>query len=213
MKLSIQNLKQCHGKKEVLYIPQMEFCEGKVYGIIGPNGSGKSTFLRLIAGLEQPISGTIDYNEKNIKQGSVKDVTYMEQKPYMLKRSVYENIAYPLRIRGEEEAAIRNKVNALMDQLELRALEHQNAKSLSGGEAQKVALARAMVFEPALLLMDEPTANLDQKTRKLIENMIRQRHKDPHRITIMVTHDDLSEQKIFDEIIHIEEGKLCILSV
>ena len=149
---------------------------GEIFAVIGPSGSGKSTLLRLIDLLDTPTGGTIRVNGTDIHAGKSLAIQRMMgmvfQKPAVFNTTVAENVAVGLRFRGAREAAIREKVEEALDMVGLAGYGDRRARTLSGGEMQRVALARAMVIEPAILLMDEPTANLDPVSVATIEDLV-----------------------------------------
>lgn len=171
MNVTLQNLQKSFDGRKVLDLKQGLIKSGSRTAIIGPNGAGKSTLLRIIAGLESADSGVISYG------GSATfprmDITMVFQKPYLISTTVEKNIAYPMKLRGYEPALMEQRTNELMEELNLTGLRKQKAWKLSGGETQKVALARALSFHPKLLLLDEPTANIDPYTTADIEKMLR----------------------------------------
>jgi tungstate transport system ATP-binding protein len=210
MEIIIKNLTKVYGERTVLNIESLKFDSNRFYGIIGPNGAGKSTLLRMISGLEHNTEGEILYNRSLLNEKLLKYITYMSQRHYLMRTTVFHNIAYPLKLRKHPKKLIEGKVNDIMSELQLNDLRDQLATNLSGGESQKVALARALIFEPQLLLLDEPTANIDPNSMELIEKMILKRHKDNIGTTIMVTHNMEQARRLCDEIIIINQGKLEI---
>lgn len=207
MDITIESLNKKYGDRVVLNIDSLSLENGKIYGIIGPNGAGKSTMLRIIAGLEDTTSGSVLYNNM-LKDSVIKSITYMRQRPYLLRTSVFNNIAYPLKLRKYKKDIIDEKVIDIVKEFNLFDLRNQLATSLSGGEAQKVALARALVFEPKLLLLDEPTANIDPNSIELIEKEILKRNKDKNMTTIIITHNMGQARRLCDELIFMKEGKI-----
>lgn len=208
MEISIESIVKKYGDRNILDINSMILNKGKLYGIFGPNGAGKSTLLKIIAGLDENFTGKILYDEKPLNQKVLKNVTYLTQKPYLFRTSVFNNIAYPLKIRKYPKNIINTKVNNIIDELQLNDFKNQLATHLSGGESQKVALARALVFEPDLLLLDEPTANIDLESIKIIESTILKRKKESEMTTVIITHSYAQAKRICDDIIFIYKGKL-----
>ncbi|WP_165916274.1 ABC transporter ATP-binding protein [Marinisporobacter balticus] len=184
---------------------------GGFYGFKGSNGAGKSTLFRIIAGLERPTCGTVTYDGEKLNSTILKRITYMHQKPYMMKTSVEENILYPLKIRGLGYEIYRQKVKDIMFELDLYKLRTQLATQLSGGEMQKVALARALIFEPEILLMDEPTAHVDKQTVQAIETMLLKRKCQDHMMTAVITHDEDQLVNLFEQVIQVENH--CVFYV
>lgn len=208
MEIHIKNLTKAYENKLVLNIESMCFDEGKGYGIIGPNGAGKSTLLKIIAGLEAKDEGTVFYNDCSLTEDLRKKITYLSQGPYLLRTSVFNNIAYPLKLRRFSKTVIEEKVTEIMKELKVYELRNQLATSLSGGESQKVVLARALVFEPELLLLDEPTANIDPQTIEILEKAILKRNNQNRMTTITITHNMGQVHRMCNEVIYIERGKV-----
>lgn len=188
MEIKIENLKKLYGEKEILNIDNMEIEKGKITSIIGPNGSGKTTLLTIIGGLDLDYSGTVLYDGKILNKVIGKDMTSVFQKPYLLCRTVYENIEYPLKIRGIDKKKRRKEVMGIIDRLKINDLKDKRADRLSGGESQKVAFARAVVFKPKLLLLDEPTSNIDIKSIKVLEEEIIRFNRETKATVLIVTH-------------------------
>lgn len=208
MEVSINGLTKIYGKREVLNIESLLLQNNRFYGITGSNGSGKSTLLKLISGLEENSCGKILYDGILFNKEITKQITYMNQRYYLFQSSVFENIAYPLKIRKIPDYQIEGKVNQIMEELQLKNLKNQLATKLSGGEAQRVALARALIFEPQLLLLDEPTANIDPDAIELIENAILKRHNEKKGTILMVTHNKEQAKRLCDELFIMEQGKI-----
>lgn len=208
MEIMINNIKKSYGKKLVLDIEKLAVDKAVITGIIGPNGSGKSTLMRLISGIEKTDSGVISFDGNEPSEAVRKNMTMVFQKPYLINTSVYNNISYPLKLRGEEKDDIHRKVDNVIELLELGSLRHQNARTLSGGEGQKVALARAIVFEPKLLLLDEPTANIDPKSIYTMEKAIGYINKNIGTTILLVTHNVKQLQRLCDNAIFMENGNV-----
>lgn len=208
MEVSINGLTKIYSKREVLNIESLLLQNNRFYGITGPNGSGKSTLLKLISGLEENSSGKILYNGILLNMGITKQITYMNQRHYLFQTSVFENIAYPLKLRKMPNNLIEDKVNQIMEELQLKDLKNQLATKLSGGESQRVALARALIFEPQLLLLDEPTANIDPDAIELIENSMFKRHNEKKGTILMVTHNKEQAKRLCDKVFIMEQGTI-----
>ncbi|MGC9517605.1 MAG: ABC transporter ATP-binding protein [Methanomicrobiales archaeon] len=192
--------------KEVLKDINLTVPKGMNLGLIGPTGCGKTTLLRLIDLLEKPSSGDIIFNGKKVNDSSKKEkmdirrkIGMVFQKPVVFRGSVYENVIYGLKVRGHDIELLENNINRTLEFLGLKGYEKRNASSLSGGETQRVALARALITEPELLLLDEPTANLDPISTEKIEKIISDLRKKDVTI-IMATHDLVQGQRLSDEI-------------
>ncbi len=210
MKLYINNLKKNYGEKTVLDIDELEIEKGKITGIIGPNGSGKSTLLNIISGLDKEYQGNVLYNDIKLNRQVALNMTYVFQKPYLFRRKVYDNIAYPLKLRKLSRDKEINQVNEIAKRLEIEDLINKKAHLLSGGESQKVALARALIFKPKLLLLDEPTSNIDPESIKIMEREILRFNKETNATIVIVTHNLDQSQRICDNILYIQNGKVEI---
>lgn len=209
MNISMHNITKKFGDKTVLDIKQLEFNAGIVTGIIGPNGSGKSTLMKIIAGLDTEFTGSLHMDGQEINQKIYKSMTLIFQKPYLINTDVYNNIAYPLKIRGMSKGEINNKVEKMIELLQLKEIMKQNALTLSGGEMQKVAMSRAIVFEPKLLLLDEPTSNIDPKTMQLMENAIKYINQSCNTTVVLVTHNIRQLQRVCTQAVFMQEGKVA----
>ena len=209
MKITLHNVTKKFGAKTIIRIDQLEFNEGAVTGIIGPNGSGKSTLMKIIAGLDSEYSGSLLIEGQEINREICKNMTLVFQKPYLINTDVYNNIAYPLKIRGIPKAEMKTRTEKMLELLQLKEIMQQNARTLSGGEMQKVALARAIIFEPKLLLLDEPTSNIDPKTMQLMENAIGYVNQSCNTTVVLVTHNIRQLQRVCSQVVFMQEGKVA----
>lgn len=208
MQVSVKNLKRYYFEKLVLDIDNLTMEKGKITGIIGPNGSGKSTLLNIVAGLDDEYLGTVEYNRQLINKNIYRKMTIVSQKPYLFRRKVYDNIEYPLKIRKMKKDKIKMKVDDIIERFEIEDLRDKRAHLLSGGESQKVSLARALVFEPRLLLLDEPTSNIDPESIKIMEREIVRFNEETKGTVIIVTHNMEQSRRLCHDIIYLEEGKV-----
>ena len=198
--MRITDLRKKIGKTD-LYIEDLKIESGLIHGLVGPNGCGKTTLLKLIMGIVQPDSGTIDYEGL-----SMTDMTMMSQRPYLMHKSVYDNIVYPLKIRGEQIS--RDEVEALMERAGLLDLKDQYAGSLSSGERQKLSFIRAIVFRPKMVLMDETLSNLDSESEALFKEIIMERHREDGSTWLIVSHQWDEMNDLFDKVHHMEKGRI-----
>ena len=176
--------------------------------IVGVNGSGKTTLLRLLAGLEEPDFGSIIINNSVKKTNELRQLsTLVFQKTTMFNRTVFSNLEFGLRLRGYEKDTIKKKISEALEIVGLEDFENRNAKKISGGEQQRVALARAFLLEPKIMLLDEPTSNLDVNSAKIIEKVLQERKKSDN-IIVLSTHNLYQAKRLGDEIVHIHEGKI-----
>jgi tungstate transport system ATP-binding protein len=208
----LRNVTKTYGPREVLRIAHLDVCPGEILAIVGPSGSGKSTCLRLLNFLEPPASGVIcfegcDYGPDGAVPLDVRRrVTTVFQRPLLLKRSVQANVAYGLRLRREPNEQAR--VNAALRRVGLLGLARQKAATLSGGEAQRVALARAMALDTDVLLLDEPTANLDPYNVGVIEGIVRELNQERATTIVLVTHNVFQARRLAHRVGLLLDGEL-----
>jgi len=201
--IEIDNVEKCFSEKKVLSGITETIADGECFTIIGPSGQGKTTLLRLIAMLDTPSSGEIRIDgviaSSHAPLEMKRKLGMVFQQPVAFKESVYENIAIGLKYRGFRKNVIQERVSTVLEQIGLLGYEDRKAPTLSGGEMQRVSLARVLVTEPEILLLDEPTANLDPISVQVIESLIASYHKEGHTI-IMSTHDMYQGQRLCDRI-------------
>ena len=203
MKLEIKRLVRDYGTKRVLDLEEVTIEKGTRTAIIGPNGAGKSTLLNIISRIDSASEGAVVYESEDSRL-----VTQVFQQPYMLRTSVEKNIQYPLRLRNWPEERMKQRSDELMKELGLLDLRNQKAWKLSGGETQKVALARALSFEPSLLLLDEPTANIDPATTAEIEEMLLKINREEGTTILFVTHNLAQARRVCNRLLFLDKGKL-----
>ncbi len=173
--------------------------------IIGPNGSGKTTLLRLVNGLENPRAGDIEWALD--KTQAQKQQAFVFQTPVLMRRSVIENIAYPLIVAGHQKAEAISRANVWCEKINLQNTAKREAHFLSGGERQKLSIARALITSPQLLLLDEPTTNLDGRSTREIETMLQEAGQSGTKI-LMATHDMGQAKRLADDVIFLHKGKV-----
>lgn len=208
MKLYMEALTKEYEGRKVLDIESLQIKGGTLCGIIGPNGAGKSTLLNLIGGLMKPTGGQLLYGEEPVTQVPYGSMTLVFQSPYLIRTTVEKNIAYPLKLRGWNPVRIEERVLELAGDLGLTPFLKQKSWKLSGGETQKVALARALSFRPRLLLLDEPTANVDPSTTAEIERMLKKSNENDGTTVILVTHNLVQAKRLCDEVLFMNQGKV-----
>lgn len=208
MEIFITNLKKYYSERQILDVENLNIKKGQITGIIGPNGSGKTTLLNIISGLDKDFSGIIKYDGRLLDKNIYKNMTLVSQKPYLFRRKVYENIEYPLKVRGINKDKRKQMVRRVMEKFEIEDLKDKKGHLLSGGESQKVSLARALVFEPELLLLDEPTSNIDPVSIKIMEREILRYNEKTKGTVLIVTHNIEQSERLCDEIIYLESGKV-----
>lgn len=204
MEIRIKNLKKSFDKKRILDIKDLKLEKGEITGIIGANGAGKTTLLNIIAGLDTDYTGDIKYDNLDLNRDLQKEISLVFQTPYLFKRSVYENIEYPLKIRKIDKEKRRELTLDIIERLEIKDLKDKFAHRLSGGESQKVALARSLIFKPRLLLLDEPTSNIDSDSIKIMEREILNFYRETHGTVIIVTHNNEQSKRLADNIVELK---------
>jgi tungstate transport system ATP-binding protein len=208
----LEDVRQLYNKREVLRIDSLQVFQGEILGLVGPSGTGKSTLLRLLNFLEQPSQGTIFFKNVPFRMGQKmpttlrRRVTTVFQQPYLLNRTVAANVHYGLRLRSNPNG--QTLVDSVLEQVGLCHLANQRAKTLSGGEAQRVALARALVIQPDVLLLDEPTANLDPYNVGLIEKIITQSNVEQNTTIVLVTHNVFQAKRLAHRVALLLDGRI-----
>ena len=204
------DLQQTYNGRRVLDIDRLAVGRGEVLALVGPSGAGKSTLLRLLNFLERPSGGTLAFDGEIVVDKppleQQRRVTTVFQRPALLHRSVAANIAYGLRLRGQKLPD--GELAAWLDRLGLAHLARQSAPKLSAGEAQRVALARALVLRPDVLLLDEPSANLDPYNIGLIERLVAEEQRATGMTVVRVTHDIFQARRAADRVAFLLGGRL-----
>jgi len=193
--VEVRNLYKEYSGRDILKDVDFSVKNGELFILVGPNGAGKTTLLRIVDLLEEPTSGMVLFDGQIVDYSSKKDMVALRRKMGMVfqrailfNMSVFDNVAYPLKVRGEGERNINQKVKEVLELVQLNGFERKNALALSGGEGQRVAIAQALVTEPDLLLLDEPTANLDPKNVSIVEDTISHVNRERQTTIIMTTY-------------------------
>lgn len=209
---SLHNVNKIYDDRKVLHIDRLEINRGEVFSLVGPSGAGKSTLLRLLNFLESPSSGQIKFLDVEFSSNNPiplkyrRRVTTVFQRPILLNRSVQANISYGLNLRGDRHS--NGEIDKALQQVGLKSLSRQRARTLSGGEAQRVALARAIVLKPDVLLLDEPTANLDPYNIGLIEDIVMNLNRDKKITLVLVTHNVFQAKRLADRVALMLDGNI-----
>jgi tungstate transport system ATP-binding protein len=193
----LESIRHRYAERVVLDVDRLEVGRGETLAVIGPSGSGKSTLLRLLQFLERPTAGRLWFDGRAIDSDPPLEirrrVTTVFQRPLVLSRSVRANLTYGLQVRGVAERP--GEIDRLLGGLGLTHLAHAPANTLSGGEVQRVSFGRALAFAPDVLLLDEPTANLDPRNVRLVEDLIRERQSQGVTI-VLATHQIFQARRL-----------------
>jgi tungstate transport system ATP-binding protein len=210
-----EKITKTFGDKCALKDINLESEKGKIMAIIGPSGAGKTTLLRIINMLDLPTKGTLKIDGKETRKltnGDRYDIrtkmAMVFQNPSLFQRTVQSNVAYALQIRNHPPEKIEEEVTKALSLVGLENLTHQFAPTLSAGEAQRVAFARAIVFEPDLLLLDEFTANMDPANVQLMESAVLKYHKDTNATIVLATHNLFQAKRLADSVAFFLNGEV-----
>jgi molybdopterin-binding protein len=199
-----------YGANQALSNISLTIEDDSILGIIGESGAGKTTLLKVLAGLEAPSSGKLLYKSEEVDARGAsslrRESTMIFQAALFLRGDVVSNVAYGLRLRGVSESEIKSRINESLERVRLPGFERRDAQKLSGGEQQRVALARALVLDPKVLLLDEPTSNLDPANASIISDIIAEEAR--KRLVIVATHDYGQVKRLANRVIQLEGGKL-----
>ncbi|WAL54498.1 ABC transporter ATP-binding protein [Klebsiella variicola subsp. tropica] len=215
IELSVENLHLTYGDNPVLKGVSMTLGRGEVVSLLGPSGSGKTTLLRAVAGLEKPTSGRITIGNRTVYDGTPRSEIPAEERnlglvfqSYALwpHKTVFDNVAYPLKLRKVAAGEIKERVQRVLDQLGLGHLGNRHPHQLSGGQQQRVAIGRALVYNPPVILLDEPLSNLDAKLREEARVFLRELIIKLGLSALMVTHDQNEAMAISDRILLLNNG-------
>lgn len=210
LRLYLSNISKSYAGKPVLKDCSFSFDKAGVYALTGQNGSGKSTFLRICALLENPDNGEVDYFSGN---GIVSNdlelrrrITLVLPKIGIFNATVFQNAAYGLKIRGIKGNEMKERVEKALDFVGLIHKKDQGAPTLSSGETQRLGIARAIVIEPEILFLDEPTASVDEENTRIIENIILNMKKEGKATIIITTHDRPQAERLADTLLIMRGG-------
>ncbi|MFH7320996.1 ABC transporter ATP-binding protein [Desulfurivibrio sp. D14AmB] len=212
---SLRGVRQIFGDRTVLDIETMELEAGRSYALLGPNGSGKTTLLQLLALLRPPSRGDLYLGDQRVNwrgsalQSSRRRVVLVDQHPIMFTATVRENVEYGLKMRGVKGHKRRQIANRYLERVGMAEFADRRAHLLSGGETQRVAMARALACQPEVLLLDEPTAGVDLANQAVIERLIQKIHRELGLTVIFSSHNRLQAFKLSQEQIFLCQGKLA----
>lgn len=208
----LKNVTVKHGGAFSLENISLNIQRAKITAIIGPNGSGKTSLLNIITFISNPYAGAVSYGgipvHNNRVDGFKKNIGYVQQNPYLLRGTVRKNIELGLRLRHINNGEIVKRCDSVMELLNIKALSERKSGSLSGGEAQKVAMGRILVLEPDVLVLDEPFTHLDKQSVSELEGLITKLKNDFHKTIVITTHSQHQARKLADTVYSVIDGKL-----
>ena len=208
----LRNLTKRFDNRTVLDDINLQVHEGEILCLLGPNGSGKTTLLKILAFIEKPSKGEVKFQGETVSDKNVERMrmqsTMVFQKTVLFSTTVYNNVAYGLRVRKALKSEVDEAVKRALNVVKLEGFEKRPAKRLSGGEQQRVALARALALDTRLLLLDEPTANLDPKNASIVEEVMQTVNQELGTTIIMATHNMFQAKSLPRRIALIMNGKI-----
>jgi sulfate transport system ATP-binding protein len=209
--IRVNNVSKTFGGFKALHDVSLDIPEGQLLALLGPSGSGKTTLLRIIAGLDFPDEGSVVAYDSDVTRQSARDrnVGFVFQHYALFRHlSVFENVAFGLRVRGWKNGEVRQRVRELLALVKLESLESRYPSQLSGGQRQRVALARALAARPQVLLLDEPFGALDARVRADLRQWLRRLHDEVPVTTIFVTHDQEEAFEVADTVVVMNQGRI-----
>jgi len=208
----LKNVTKMFGDKTVLDNVTLQIHEGEILALLGPNGSGKTTILKMLAFIENPSSGEVEFQgaSANFKKAEKTrlQTTLVFQRTVLFSTSVYSNVAYGLKMRKTPKNVIDEEVRNALRIVKLEGFDKRPARKLSGGEQQRVAIARALVLKTKLLLLDEPTANLDPKNAAIVEEVIATVNREMKTAIVIATHNMFQARTLPTRIALVNDGRI-----
>jgi tungstate transport system ATP-binding protein len=211
--LRLASVRKRYGSRVALELDELTVFPGRLYTLTGPNGSGKSTLLSLMALLMRPEHGKIWFAGQAVNWGAKqlrqlrRQVTLVHQAPYLFAGDVAGNVGFGLKVRQTGSREVQRAVSRALATVGMAGFEERNVRQLSGGEARRVALARALVLEPAVLLLDEPLANLDEESAAIIEHLVTGLPAQGTTV-VMSTHDLAQAERMATDVIRLVDGRI-----
>jgi tungstate transport system ATP-binding protein len=214
MLFDIDRLTKRYHDRTIVDIHRLSLKKGAIYGLQGPNGAGKTTLLNILALLESPTTGTISYKSRAVQfsepylQRLRKEVVLVDQLPLLFTTSVFKNLEFGLKIRGIKKEERKRRIFKGLDMVGMRDFIHAPAHQLSGGETQRVALASRLVLKPEIMLLDEPTANVDAASAQQIKEAALMARREWNTTLIIASHDRDWLYDVCDQVLHLFKGRL-----
>lgn len=213
----LNNVRRIQGNQAILEINKLEIETGTIYSLIGPNGAGKTTLLQILAFLDTDYRGALTFCDRPVDNTSKqlldlrRRVVLVDQYPLLFTGSVWKNVEFGLKVRKVSAKERKDRIESILELVGMTAFSQADARTLSGGETKRIALARALVLDPEVLLCDEPTANVDKENQKIILNILAQMVKEKKKTIIFSTHSLSQVQQLAEQTIHLEAG--CLKSL
>jgi len=212
LRLEAEGLSKSYNGKPVIADCSFVLQEGRTYALMGPNGCGKSTLFRICALIEEPDRGRARYLSGdailNHDVSLKRKITLVLPKIGVFNTSVYRNVAYGLRVRGVTRGETAGRVQKALEFVRLTHKKDQNALTLSSGETQRLGIARAIVLEPSVLFLDEPTAFVDEKSKVLIEEIIHGITRAGNALVVITTHNRDQAERLADSVLMMNDGRV-----
>jgi tungstate transport system ATP-binding protein len=212
LRLEASRISKTYNGNPVLKECSYAFDSGKTYALLGHNGTGKSTLLRILALLEKCDSGRVAYLEDgDLIKDDIKlrrRITLVLPKVGVFNTTVFKNVAYGLKLRGVAKSEIKDKVNNVLARVGLTPQRWQRAVHLSSGETKRLGIARALVIDPEVIFLDEPTANIDPENTAIIEEIVTKMKSERKATIIMITHDPAQAERLGDHLLWLQDGKI-----
>jgi tungstate transport system ATP-binding protein len=209
----VLNLRHAYDGRTVLDIPDLKIARGEVCALAGPNGSGKTTLLHILALLLTPVAGTVQlYGSDAVREKDRRRlrrlVTLIHQQPVLFSTTVRGNLLYGLRAAGLSAREMKSRLDAALESFGIAGIARTNAREISGGEAQRVVLARGLILETPVLLLDEPTSFLDDAVRPLLLDRLRRAREERGATIIVATHDSNFVSSLANRILRLDQGRI-----
>jgi tungstate transport system ATP-binding protein len=215
LNLEVARIVKSYNGQAVLQECSFGFDPGRTYALLGQNGSGKSTFLRIAALLEAPDAGEVRYWDNGVALphdlGLRRRITLLLPRIGVFNTSVFHNVAYGLKIRGRSSQEVEDRVKEALGRVGLLHKRRQNGLDLSSGETRRLGIARALIIDPEVFCLDEPTANLDPKNAEIIEQIIFSMKNAGKSTIIVVTHDPAQARRLCDQPLVMDHGRIAPL--